>query len=146
MAKYLVEDKEYTVEGNLPIKILVPSDSTVPVNGTVKFNANDPITVAYPNPSEVSETVLVGSYSDGDFTRMITEQEDGGNRTVYLFYIDSDDERTYYQSLSSTGSPMTAIPATPVGNRFLILNLITQVIENKPTIVIGTIIIDLPRD
>jgi hypothetical protein len=146
MAKYLVDGIECLVEGSLPVRFLNPLDAAIAVNGTVKFNADNPIPVVYPDPSEVLETVIIGSYADGDFTRMITQQKDGGSRTVYLFYIDSGSERTYYQSLSSTGSPRTSIPATVVGNNFILLNLITQIIESQPTIVIGTIIIDLPKD
>lgn len=142
MAKYSINGRDLEVVGDLLVKVLEPVDCAIPVDGTVSFNGGKPISVIYPDPSVVEESVPIGNYADGNFTRMHTVQNSGGSRTLYLFYIDNGDTRTYYESPSPTGSPMIPINTVIEFDNYLVFELKTILVADEPTIVIGTIIIE----
>jgi hypothetical protein len=135
--------------GDLEVRELIPQENKagrVQVDGTVTFNDSLTVSVTYPEPSAVIPGQIIGSYDDGNFTKVSTVQKNGGSNTVYLFYIDAGDNRQYYESANPNGIPMNAIDTVTYNDDFLRMWLEIGAASDKPIIVIGTIIIETEEE
>lgn len=146
------EALKLSVAGDLGVRSLVPlynSAGRTQINGTVTFTVNNvskTFQVAYGSPTTVSPEQMIGAYADGNFTKYQSQQTGGGSNTMYLFYIDEGNLRQYYESPSTTGSPMTPINTVTVNDDFLVLELKLVTVSDQPTIVIGTVIIEIEEE
>jgi hypothetical protein len=143
------EKLKLATAGDLEVRELRPLFNNVgrtQIEGTVTFNDADSFTVVYPNPTAVIPGQIIGAYDDGNFTKFHTAQANGGSSTVYLYYIDSDEGRQYYESPSGSGLPRTAINTQIINDDFLAMELKLVTISDQPTIVIGTIIIEIEEE
>lgn len=137
----LADVSRVEITGDLAVRVLIPTSG---VDGMIAFNGGSLIQTKYPNLTEINPPVTIYQLSDGA-TPMMTQAVGGPELLVYLYYEDVGSTRTYYESSSSSGYPRKAIQTLIEGNEYLSFELVPAGTRSAPTIVIGTIIIDIPQ-